>query len=160
MRYIFAFLLMAISFSTYAVEKADHVVVSKSAKTLSLYKGEGLLASYPVVFGAHPVGHKQQEGDGRTPEGHYVLDQKNANSAFHRSIHISYPNKQNVESAKARGVSPGGAVMVHGQRNGFGWAAFITQHFNWTSGCIALTNEDMDAVWEAVDAGTPIEIKP
>ncbi|MDH4187660.1 MAG: L,D-transpeptidase family protein [Nitrospira sp.] len=158
--YLLAFCLCAMSGDASAGDKADLVIIIKSARILSLYKGEHLLGSYPVAFGANPVGHKQQEGDERTPEGRYVLDLKKADSAFHRAIHISYPNAQDMESAKKRGVSPGGSIMIHGQKNGYGWASFITQFFNWTDGCVALSNEDMDVLWEAVDAGTPIEIKP
>jgi murein L,D-transpeptidase YafK len=152
--------LCFLSVACYAAEKADSVVVEKSQKTLSLYQADKLLASYPVVFGANPVGHKQQEGDERTPEGRYTLDFKKADSAFYKAIHISYPNSSDIESARKRGVSPGGAIMVHGQRNNLGWAWFVARFFNWTDGCVALSNQDMDLVWAAVDAGTPIEIKP
>jgi murein L,D-transpeptidase YafK len=143
-----------------AVDKADRVVVSKHDKTLSLYKGDRILASFHVVFGANPVGHKQEEGDQRTPEGVYVLDYKKADSAYYKAIHISYPNGDDAARAKKRGVSPGGAIMVHGQKNGWGWAAPLMQRHNWTDGCIALSNDDMDQVWKSVDAGTPIEIRP
>lgn len=160
MRYMVAACIFITSCSALAGEKADRVVVIKSTKTLSLYKGERLLGTYSVVFGANPVGHKQQEGDERTPEGQYILDFKKTDSAFYKAIHISYPNVQDMESAKKRGVSPGGSIMIHGQKNGFGWASFISQYFNWTDGCIALSNEDMDFVWHDVEAGTPIEIKP
>lgn len=143
-----------------AAEKADRVLVVKSEKRLFLFRGEKLLGSYGAAFGGNPVGHKQREGDQRTPEGRYVLDFKKKDSAFYRAIHISYPNAADIQSAKARGVPPGGAIMIHGQPNGFGWAAFITQRFDWTDGCIALSDEAMDAVWAAVEAGTPIEIRP
>jgi murein L,D-transpeptidase YafK len=159
-RRIVSVILLLASLAVGAVEKADRVVVIKGTKTLSLYRGDYLLASYPVVFGGSPTDHKQQEGDGRTPEGKYLLDFKKADSAFHKAIHISYPNARDIESAKGRGVAPGGSVMIHGQKNYFGWAWFLTKHLNWTNGCVALANKDMDAVWEAIDAGTPVEIKP
>jgi murein L,D-transpeptidase YafK len=158
-RILFAFLTV-VSFTVLATEKSDRVVVDKTAKTLSLYKSTDLIASFPVVFGPQSVGHKQQEGDGRTPEGSYLLDFKKSDSAFYKALHISYPNPKDVEAAKLRGVHPGGSVMVHGQKNYLGWAWFATKHFNWTNGCIALSNKDMDIVWESVDAGTSIEIKP
>jgi murein L,D-transpeptidase YafK len=104
------------------------------------------------------VGHKQQEGDERTPEGKYLLDYKKDDSAFYKAIHISYPNQNDIENAKKRGVSPGGLIMIHGQRNGLGWLSFASQFFNWTNGCIAVTNSEMEEIWLAVDAGTPIEI--
>ena len=101
-----------------------------------------------------------QQGDERTPEGRYVLDAKNSGSAFYRAIHVSYPDARDLAAARARGVEPGGQIMIHGQKNGFGWLAPLTQLFNWTDGCIALSNADMDSVWAAVDAGTPIQIDP
>ncbi|RZU38557.1 L,D-transpeptidase-like protein [Fluviicoccus keumensis] len=154
-------LILALAMSlAHALPKADHVLVSKTRKTLSLLHGETVLATFPVAFGANPQGHKQQEGDERTPEGSYRLDFKKADSGYYRAIHISYPNAADLAQARARGVSPGGFVMIHGQRNGFGWASFITQRLNWTNGCIALRNEDMAVVWEAVEPGTPIEIRP
>lgn len=159
-RRVLIFIFCLFSVISYAEEKADRVLVEKSKKTLSLYRGDKLLSTYHVVFGANPVGHKQQEGDERTPEGKYLLDYKKADSAFYKAIHISYPNAHDIASAKKRGVSPGGAIMIHGQRNYFGWASFVTQFFNWTQGCVALSNSDMEAVWSAVEVGTPIEIRP
>lgn len=146
--------------SAAAVEKADLVRVKKSESKLYLVRAGVPYATFHVVFGKNPQGHKQQEGDERTPEGRYVLDYKKDDSAFYKSIHISYPNAKDIAQAQQRGVSPGGAVMIHGQKNGLGWLAPVAQLVNWTDGCIALTNEEMQAVWEAVDAGTPIEIEP
>ena len=143
-----------------AFEKADRVLVIKSSSTLILKKGDTVLKSCHVVFGAHPKGHKQQEGDERTPEGRYTLDYKKSDSAFYKAIHVSYPNDEDRKQARKAGVSPGGAIMIHGQKNGWGWLSPIAQLFNWTNGCIALSNADMQAVWDAVDAGTPIEIEP
>lgn len=160
MRLITTVVLLLLSTMAFSAERADRVVVVKSEGKLYLYKAKHVLASYPVVFGAQPKGHKQQQGDERTPEGRYYLDFKKPDTAYHRAIHISYPNTRDVESARKRGVDPGGSVMIHGQKNGFAWASFITQQFNWTHGCIALNNADMDAVWEAIEAGTPIDIKP
>lgn len=162
MRIALTVLLLLIASYDHAAQpvSADLVVVDKSDKRLYLYRQQKLLAAYPVAFGANPVGHKRQEGDERTPEGHYILDLKKANSGYYRSIHISYPNARDIADARRRGVAPGGFVMIHGQKNGFGWAAFLTQRFNWTNGCVALSNESMEAVWQAVKVGTPIEIRP
>lgn len=163
MRTINAFfiaLLLAVSTSAYSGEKADRVVVEKGKRLLHLYKTGKLLVSYKIALGGEPVGAKQQQGDNKTPEGHYILDFKKPDSAYYKAIHISYPSAQDKENAGKLGVSPGGDIMIHGQPNGYGWAAGMTQQFDWTLGCIALTNADMEAVWEAVDAGTPIEIKP
>ena len=154
-------MLILIPSSLFSMEKADLVIVTKKENTLILYKDKQIIGSYPVVFGAHYLsGHKQQEGDKRTPEGFYILDYKKQDSAFYKAIHISYPNEKDMEMAHKLGVSSGGAIMIHGQKNGFGWASFIMQFFNWTDGCIALKNSDMDLVWNAIDAGTPIEIQP
>ncbi|WP_060825085.1 L,D-transpeptidase family protein [Sulfurospirillum cavolei] len=153
-------MLTLISCSLFSMEKADLVIVKKQEKTLTLYKENHPIGTYAVVFGSKPSGHKQQEGDKRTPEGFYTLDYKKQDSAFYKAIHISYPNKHDSEIANKLGVSPGSAIMIHGQKNGFGWAFFIMQFFNWTNGCIALKNSDMDLVWNSIDEGTPIEIRP
>jgi murein L,D-transpeptidase YafK len=152
--------LLLLSSSVACAETVDLVVVSKGESRLYLERAGKRIASFKVAFGGEPEGHKRQEGDERTPEGKYVLDSKNAQSAFHRSIHISYPNAADRAAARSRGVSPGGDVMIHGQKNGWGWLAPIMQLFDWTDGCIALRDADMDKVWEAVEVGTPIVIKP
>ena len=143
-----------------SAQKADLVVVKKSESRLYLEREGKEFASFKVAFGGEPKGHKQEEGDERTPEGRYVLDSKNAKSTFYKSIHISYPSAKDRAAAKARGASPGGLIMIHGQRTGFGWLAPIAQLFDWTDGCIALKNSDMDEVWNAVEVDTPIEIYP
>ena len=142
------------------IQKADEVLVVKSEKRLYLLKDGERYASFPVVFGGDPKGHKEQQGDQRTPEGRYTLDYKNANSNFYRSIHISYPNRQDRAHAQKLGVDPGGDIKIHGQANGWGWASPVMQLFSWTDGCVALSNSNMDKVWEAIDPGTPIEIRP
>jgi murein L,D-transpeptidase YafK len=160
MRLTLVFLIFVFPIISMAAGKADRVLVDKSEARLYLLKDGKVVKGYPVAFGADPVGHKQQEGDERTPEGDYVLDYKKSDSAFHKAIHISYPNAEDRARAKARGVKPGGLIMIHGQKNGLGWLSLITQLFNWTDGCIALSNADMDEVWATVDAGTPITIRP
>ena len=153
-----AFLLF--SGMAYSERTADFVLVVKSESRLYLMQAGEEFASFKVVFGADPKGHKQQQGDERTPEGVYTLDYKNPNSSFYKSIHVSYPNARDRQSARNRGVDPGGAIMIHGQRNGYEMLSPIAQFFNWTDGCIALTNSDMDFVWKSVKTGTPIEIRP
>jgi murein L,D-transpeptidase YafK len=143
-----------------ATEKADHVVVEKSKHLLSLFKSNQRIATYHIELGSNPIGPKQRENDGKTPEGNYILDIKKADSAFYKAIHISYPSTKDLENAHKLGVSAGGDIMIHGQKNGFGWASALTQKFNWTKGCIALNDKDMNDVWTSVDAGTTIEIKP
>ena len=154
----FAFLLYA--GIVHSEQTADMVIVEKSESRLYLMRAGEALASFHVAFGASPEGHKQQQGDERTPEGKYVLGYKNAGSAFYKSIHISYPNAKDRQEARNRGVNPGGDIMVHGQKNGYGKFSAIVQRFNWTNGCIALSDKDMDLVWNAVKPGTPIEIRP
>ena len=136
----------------------DLVKVDKSEGRMYLLDNEKVIKEYHVVFGANPKGHKQQEGDEKTPEGRYILDYKKEDSSFYRSMHVSYPNKADVENAEKLGVSPGGFIMVHGQRNWLGWLAPIMQNFNWTNGCIALTNSEMDEFMDLVAVGTPIDI--
>ncbi len=124
-----------------------------------LLAGGKVIKEYYVAFGANPKGHKQQEGDEKTPEGLYTLDYKKEDSSFYRAMHINYPNDVDIESAKNKGVSPGGFIMIHGQRNWLGWLAPITQQFNWTNGCIALTNSEMDEFMDLVNVGTKIIIE-
>jgi murein L,D-transpeptidase YafK len=119
-----------------------------------------LIKEYKVVFGANPKDHKQKEGDERTPEGKYVLDYKNENSSFYKAIHISYPNENDTAKAKYLGINPGSLIMIHGQKNGLGWLSWLSQQFNWTNGCIAVTNKEMDEIWELIDEGASIDIQP
>jgi murein L,D-transpeptidase YafK len=140
--------------------KADLVVVRKSARLIELYRGAELLKAYPVSLGRHPVGKKQQQGDGRTPEGEYRLDYRNPNSSFHKALHISYPKSDDVAAARMGGVDPGGLVMVHGMKNGLGWLGRLHRVIDWTDGCVAVTNREMDEIWRAVPDGTKIIIQP
>jgi murein L,D-transpeptidase YafK len=160
MKRIIILLLLLLPILAYGGEKADAVLVIKSRAKMFLLKNGKNIKEYHVVFGANPKGHKQKEGDERTPEGKYVIDFKNNKSAFYKSMHISYPNEKDKSWAKKNKVNPGGAIMIHGQKNGFGGLSWISQRFNWTNGCIAVTNKEMDEIWQMVDVGTPIEIKP
>ncbi len=142
--------------------RADRVVVDKSERRLRLlYRGK-VVREYPIALGDAPIGHKVQEGDERTPEGHYVLDWRNPNSRFYKSIHISYPNAQDRARAKALGVNPGGMIMIHGRPNYIHSKRVLAEYDrrDWTDGCIAVNNEQMDEIWNAVPDGTPIDIFP
>jgi murein L,D-transpeptidase YafK len=143
-----------------ADQKADFVLVEKSAYRLQLLKDGEPFETFKVVFGSNPVGHKKKEGDMRTPEGVYTLDFKLEDSAFYKAIRISYPNEEDIARAREMGVDPGGRIMIHGQRNKYPDLDHIMQKYNWTSGCIAVTNSEMDIIWNAVEVGTPIEIRP
>jgi murein L,D-transpeptidase YafK len=142
-----------------AGEKVDLVRVDKSDRRLELIGDGKVLQSYSIALGGDPLGHKRQEGDQRTPEGRYVLDWRNPNSIAHKSIHVSYPNADDLAAAKARNVDTGGMIMIHGQPNGFGWWGWLLQLVDWTDGCIAVTDSDMDEIWAMVADGTPIEIE-
>lgn len=132
----------------------------KHARTLSLMRGGTVLKTYRVSLGAHPRGQKEREGDGRTPEGLYRFDSRNPHSSSHLALHVSYPDSAAVAHAKALGVAPGGLIMVHGIRNGLGWMGRMHRWFDWTDGCVAVTDREMDEIWRAVPTGTPIEIRP
>jgi murein L,D-transpeptidase YafK len=154
-------LLCSLLFAGEAVaEKADFVRVDKSERRMELLAKDVVLRTYHIALGASPLGHKQQQGDERTPEGRYILDWRNPKSAFTTSIHISYPNDADQARAREAGVPPGGDIMIHGQPKGFGWWAWLFQMFDWTNGCIAVTDEEMKEVWDMVADGTPIEINP
>jgi murein L,D-transpeptidase YafK len=139
------------------LEKADRVVVFKSQHRMVLLRRDHVLDVFTVALGRYPRGHKISEGDQRTPEGSYVLDEKLPKSKFYRAIRISYPNAQDTARARQLGLRPGGRVEIHGQPDG--WPRTLNK-FDWTDGCIAVTNREMDRVWARVDAGTPIEIYP
>ena len=139
---------------------ADKIIVLKRERTLQMLSHEKVVKSYRVALGGDPVGPKTQQGDHKTPEGLYILDSRNANSRFYKSIHISYPSDHDRALAKQRGVSPGGDVFVHGLPNGYGWVGAAHRARDWTDGCIAVTNQEIDEIWAAVVNGTPIEIRP
>lgn len=139
---------------------ADRVRVFKRERRLELVNQGRVIKSYRIALGGEPVGPKARQGDHRTPEGLYILDSRNAHSQFYKSIHISYPNAQDRASARRQGVSPGGDVFVHGLPNGYGWVGSSHRLKDWTDGCIAVTNDEIDEIWSAVKDGTPIEILP
>lgn len=139
---------------------ADRVLVNKAERRLMLYHGNKLLRSYRIALGDNPIGHKQQEGDERTPEGRYKLDYRNPHSAYHLSLHISYPNAADRASAKKRRVKPGGLIMIHGLHKGFAYLGKLHTQTDWTDGCIAVTNDEIEEIWRLVRDGTPIIILP
>ena len=139
---------------------ADRVLVLKKERTLQLLNQGKVIRSYKVALGGDPMGPKTRQGDHKTPEGIYVLNSRNEHSQFYKSIHISYPSAKDRVAARQKGVSPGGDVFVHGLPNGYGWIGGSRRLKDWTDGCIAVTNEEMDEIWTAVPDGTPIEIRP
>ena len=143
-----------------AQDQADAVVVDKAARRLTLMREGAVLAEYAISLGGAPAGHKQREGDERTPEGTYVIDWRNGQSIAHLSLHISYPNADDRNAAAARGEDPGGNIMIHGILNGWGWLGALHLGWDWTNGCIAVTNTEMREIWSLVPNGTPITILP
>ena len=137
----------------------DRIVVEKSARKLSVFRNGKLLKTYPVALGGNPVGPKQEEGDMKTPEGVYTIDYRNPQSDFHLSLHVSYPSADDIARAAERGVSAGCDIMIHGLPNG---ESTIDAYRNsdWTLGCIAVTNEEIEELWRITPDGTPIEIRP
>jgi len=138
----------------------DRVLVLKKERTLELLSRGKVMKVYKVALGGDPVGPKTKQGDHKTPEGVYVLDFRNAHSQFYKSIHISYPSQRDRAVARRKGISPGGDVFVHGLPNGFGAVGAAHRLKDWTDGCIAVTNQEMDEIWQAVPDGTEIEIRP
>jgi murein L,D-transpeptidase YafK len=140
--------------------KADLVVVYKAERILQLKRAGRVLRTFPIALGREPTGPKLQEGDGRTPEGVYTLDWRNPDSQFYRAIHISYPRQGRSEHAMRWGVPPGGHIMLHGLPNGVSAERVGHPRRDWTEGCIALTNEEIDEIWARVEDGTTIIIYP
>ncbi len=157
LRFCAFLLLFSLPQAVRAFTQVDTVLVVKSERMLYLKSNGEILRRYPVALGPVPRGHKQQEGDERTPEGRYILDYKNSESRFYKSIRVSYPNQRDRLRALELGVNPGGNIMIHGQPEG---AEKDAQLFNWTDGCIAVSNEHMDEIWQLITVGTPIEILP
>jgi murein L,D-transpeptidase YafK len=138
----------------------DRVIVYKHERKLVLLSQGKEMHSYKVALGSEPVGPKTRRGDHRTPEGLYVLDSRNPDSHFYKAFHISYPNSKDTAAARRLGVSPGGDIMLHGLPKEYAWVGKAHVLHDWTNGCIAVTNEEMDEIWKLVRVGTPIEIKP
>lgn len=158
MKHIFAALALVIASNSYG--SVDLVKVDKSEKRMYLLDGNKTIKVFNIALGANPEGRKIKKDDEKTPEGRYELDSINKKSDFYRSMHVSYPNEKDEAEAKKAGVDPGKDIMIHGQKNYWGWASMITQLFNWTDGCIAVTNSEMDEFLELVSVGTPIQINP
>ncbi|MGI9489747.1 MAG: L,D-transpeptidase family protein [Geminicoccaceae bacterium] len=138
----------------------DLVVIYKGDRLLQLKSQGRVVHSFDIALGAQPKGHKLSEGDNRTPEGVYTLDWRNANSQFYRSIHISYPREDDRASAFRKGLSPGSLIMIHGLPNGRQATDMNHPLSDWTNGCIAVTNSEMDEIWSLVEDGTTIMIFP
>lgn len=140
-------------------QTADKVVVWKQQRKLELHRSGQVIRTYRIALGGAPVGHKTEQGDQKTPEGRYTIDFRNPRSQFYKSLHISYPNAADRAQARRRGVHPGGDIFIHGLGRGSTAGAAHAER-DWTLGCIAVTNEEIDEIWRLVRDGTPIEIHP
>jgi murein L,D-transpeptidase YafK len=138
----------------------DRILVEKSARRLSIFRNGKNLKSYCVALGHNPIGAKQEEGDMRTPEGVYTIDSRNPQSDYHLALHVSYPSEEDTARAAERGVNAGFDIMIHGIQNGGGWIGAFHRMHDWTAGCIALTDEEIEELWRVTRDGTPIEIRP
>ena len=139
---------------------ADRILVEKSARRLTLWRGQTALKTYRVALGHAPVGAKEYEGDQRTPEGIYSIDFHKPDSDYHLALHISYPEQRDIDRAATQGLSAGSDIMIHGLPNGRNWIGAFHRRSDWTAGCIAVTDFEIEEIFRAVPDGTPIEIRP
>lgn len=153
-------LLLLLFVAGHAEASVDRVLVEKSERRLTLLENGRALKTYRVALGSEPIGDKVRQGDGRTPEGIYRIDRRNAASQYHRSLHVSYPDDAHRARARRLHVSPGGDIFIHGLPNGYGWLGARHRVRDWTAGCIAVTDEEIEEIWRLVADGTPVEIRP
>lgn len=139
---------------------ADKVLVEKRARQLTLFHQGTPINRYRIALGKNPLGPKIKQGDGRTPEGIYFIDGRNRRSAFHLSLHLSYPNAADKRRASSMGIAPGGDITIHGIKNGLGWIKWFHRLLDWTQGCIAVTDDEIEEIWMLVPNGTMVEIVP
>jgi murein L,D-transpeptidase YafK len=155
-----AILTLAAAMRLHAQPHADRIIVHKQTRTMELMHAGQVIKTYKVALGGEPVGPKTRQGDHRTPEGVYVIDSRNAQSQFHRSLHISYPSAADREHARKLGVPLGGDIYIHGLPNGYGFIGAAHRARDWTDGCIAVTDQEIEQIWLHVDNGAPVEIQP
>jgi len=153
-------LVSGVAYSSSELPFADSVLVDKSERKMWLIANGEKYREYDISLGDSPLGHKEQRGDEKTPEGKYIIDYRNPKSSYHLSLHITYPRKEDIEHAKHKGVNPGGAIFIHGLPNGTGFLPLAHKGLDWTDGCIAVNNQEIEEIWRLVKNGTPIEILP
>jgi len=139
---------------------ADEILIEKKERRLTLISKDKVLKTYKIALGGNPNGPKERQGDNKTPEGTYVIDSRQKNSRYHLSLHISYPNEKDKKRARKLGVSPGGDIMIHGIKNGFSWIGDFHTRIDWTKGCIAVTDEEIEEINKLVPNGTIVKIRP
>jgi len=154
--------IIALQKEVFALQKgpADKILIEKQERRLTLTSKGKVLKTYKIALGGNPVGPKERQGDNKTPEGTYIIDSRNRDSRYHLSLHISYPNEKDRKRAKELGVSPGGDIMIHGIKNGFSWAGDFHTEVDWTKGCIAVTDEEIEEIDKFAPNGTIVEIRP
>lgn len=146
----------------YAIQKPslDKILIEKQARRMMLISKGAVLKTYKIALGGDPIGPKERQGDNKTPEGTYTIDARNRDSRYHRALHISYPNERDRKRARELGVSPGGNIMIHGIKNGFSWVGDAHAGVDWTKGCIAVTDEEIEEIDTLAPNGTIVEIRP
>jgi tetratricopeptide (TPR) repeat protein len=146
----------------FAIQKgpADKILIEKKERRLTLILRGEVLKTYKIALGGNPNGPKERQGDNKTPEGTYVIDSRNQDSRYHLSLHISYPNEKDKQRARELGVSPGGDIMIHGIKKGVSWVGDFHAEVDWTKGCIAVTDEEIEEIEKLVPNGTIVEIRP
>jgi tetratricopeptide (TPR) repeat protein len=146
----------------FAIQKGsvDKILIEKKERRLMLISKGEVLKTYKIALGGTPNGPKERQGDNKTPEGTYFIDSRNKDSHYHLSLHISYPNERDKKQAKELGVSPGGNIMIHGIKNGFSWVGDAHTEVDWTKGCIAVTDEEIEEIAKVAPNGTIVEIRP
>jgi len=154
--------IIALQKEIFALQKepADKILIEKKERRLTLISKGKMLKTYKIALGGNPDGPKERQGDNKTPEGTYVIDSRNRDSRYHLSLHISYPNEKDKKRAKELGVSPGGDIMIHGLKNGLSWVGDFHTEVDWTKGCIAVTDEEIEEIEKLVPNGTIVEIRP
>jgi tetratricopeptide (TPR) repeat protein len=154
--------IIALQKEVFALQKgpADKILIEKKERRLTLISKGKVLKTYKIALGGNPDGPKERQGDNKTPEGTYVIDARNRDSRYHLSLHISYPNEKDKKRAKELGVSPGGDIMIHGIKNGFSWVGDMHTEVDWTKGCIAVTDEEIEEIEKLTPNGTIVEIRP
>lgn len=140
--------------------QADRIIVYKAQRKMELLRDGKVIKSYKIALGSNPVGPKTRQGDHRTPEGVYRIDAKNAHSHYHLALHVSYPDAKDRERARKLGVSPGGDIMIHGLPDRYAYLGLLQSKYDWTDGCIAVSNSEIEEIWKLVPVETPVEIRP
>ena len=164
MRLVLALVLLAIAATASAGDRApalgDRVVIEKAKRTLTVYSGARRLARFYVALGKDPVGRKLCQGDNRTPEGLYYVSGRKEKSDFHRALRLSYPSEADLDRAREAGCEPGGDIMIHGLKEDWGIANKLHRRTDWTRGCVAVTNEEIEELWALLPDGVAVEIRP